>query len=115
MLVAALRRLLALSFPAPIREGIHEVEGGHVDGADSSASPIASPGDEPSSSVARANRLTAAIRPRIIAPRQVGGWLRRCWRRCSALPRASARERGRERERRTVPAWVPRCLRLRRC
>ena len=41
--------------------------------------------------------------------------LRRCWRRCSAVPRASARERGRERERRTVPAWVPRCLRLRRC
>ena len=36
-------------------------------------------------------------RPRVIAPRQVGGWFSRCWRRCSAVPRASARERGRER------------------
>jgi hypothetical protein len=58
-------------------------------------------------------RLPEAIAPRTIAPRQVGGRLSFSRRRCSEVARPSERERGRERLRRTLPPWVPRCFRLR--
>ena len=77
-------------------------------------SPTAPATEAPTSSTSNRQRPPAAIAPRMIAPARSAARSAVCWRRCSAVG-ASLGARGPAARRRTVPAWVPRCLRRLRC